>query len=215
MGRKRWSRRLLRCFSISSLWLLTACSGATPTELFGPVGRSEGATEPVGGSFGEDDERGSEGASSGSRATGGSAEAGSSSSESGTSAGSEDDGADDGDDDAAPAPTCTKESEPNDEPGEATVFTSCVGGTVARDDVDHAVVVAPANAERVRIVHAESGGKVAYRVFVADIAVPSLEEDGMPAYVPFVAGARYRFEMRAAEKGGAGPRAYEVRVLFE
>lgn len=181
--------------------LLTACTGAAPTELFDPVTRDTGGASPIGG---DDDPRD---AGARARADGGA-----------PASGAEDPaGGDEGrapDASAPPSPpACAAEIEPNDDAEDATPFTRCVRGTVRGRDVDFVEITAPADATGIEIAHSETGGKVAYRVYINGMPFPSFSGDA-PDFIPAVTSATYRFEIERSGGGGA-TRAYELEVTFD
>lgn len=199
--------------SIVVLLLVAACSGANETELFGPTKQGGSGATPIGGSSGDD------GASS-SSSSGGSSSDGTSSSSSSTSSSSSSSssGGDTGKDAGAappppPAPACTAEIEPNNEADRATLFTSCIEGTLKKSDIDYAEIVAPAQTTKLSIAHEETGGKVSYRVFINGLPFPAFTGDA-PEYIPAVTSATYRIQMQPSGTG-SGTRTYRLAVTFE
>lgn len=198
--------------SIVVLLLVAACSGANETELFGPTKQGGSGATPIGGSSGDD------GASSSSSSGGSSSDGTSSSSSSTSSSSSSSSGGDTGKDAGAappppPAPACTAEIEPNNEADRATLFTSCIEGTLKKSDIDHAEIVAPAQTTKVSIAHEETGGKVSYRVFINGLPFPAFTGDA-PEYIPAVTSATYRIQMQPSGTG-SGTRTYRLAVTFE
>lgn len=183
-----------------SLLFATACTGAASSELFDPA-TEQASTEPGAG------------AETGNGANGGSgaAEPSSSSSSSGGPSGGG------GDKDAGapppPPPECLDEKEPNDAFNKANTFTSCITGKVKGRDVDYVQIVAPKNAAELAIDHSESGGKVAYRVFVDGVPYPAFTNDA-PDALPATPGATYTVQIQPAG-GTAGDRTWKLEVSFQ
>lgn len=181
---------------------VTACSGAADSGLFGPSPTdSTSPTEPGGQASG---------------ATGSSSSGGS------TTPAPPADPATPGT--PAPAPTeptkpqdpapaaCAKESEPNDLLGRATPFTGCIAGEIGNPvDSDFVEIVAPANANKMRIARTDNG-KLSYRIFEdGDVKVSnatsttSLSVDG---------GSTYAFRITASQPG-LDKLPYELKITFE
>jgi hypothetical protein len=192
--------RLLTILPALGLALLTACSGATDSGLFGPVESDTSPTEPGG---------------SGSAAT-----------TPGTTPGR----------DSSPAPStpppspkeetkpatptdppapaaCSQEAEPNDVTQRANSFTNAVCGQIANvADVDFVEVRAPANAQKMKITHTETGAKLAFRLFEdGDVKTSSLPASST---VSVDGGSMYTVRISAAQ-ASLEKATYEVRVTFE
>lgn len=110
-----------------------------------------------------------------------------------------------------PTPACAAEGLANDEFKSADVFDSCIAGKLVARDVDFVTTTAPADAKQIFIKHAESGGKVAYRVFVNGFSASFT--DNPPDSIPAVANAKYTFKVEPS--GTAGDRTWQLEVSFQ
>ncbi len=169
---------------------VTACSGAADSGLFGPSPTdSTSPTEPGGQASG----------ATGSSSSGGSTTPAPPATEPTKPQ------------DPAPA-ACAKESEPNDLLGRATPFTGCIAGEIGNPvDSDFVEIVAPANANKMRIARTDNG-KLSYRIFEdGDVKVSnatsttSLSVDG---------GSTYAFRITASQPG-LDKLPYELKITFE
>lgn len=202
-----------RHLSVLALLLVTACTGAASSELFDPVSDERSPTEPS--SPGADPGSSSSGSSSGGATS--SSSSSSSSSSGGSSSGSTSSGGtqkDAGPPPPPPPPACQSESEPNDSMQNADVFKSCVTGVIKGRDIDYLSTVAPATAKQIGIVHNETGGKIAYRVFVNGVPYPAFTDEP-PASIPAVPNATYVFQLQPSGQSTTGDRTYELEVSFQ
>lgn len=180
-----------------TLALVTSCSGAASSELFGPAAESSALPNEPGGPSApaapadepDDADQPDE------RAPGPSSESS-------------------GDEDERPAepPRCVAESEPNDGFEDADWFTSCATGTVKGRDVDLVAASVPPGVKEVAIAHAETG-RVRYRLFVNGVPVPSADGEP-PSSMPAVPNATYTFRVEA-EGAGSARRAWKLEVAFQ
>lgn len=194
-----------RSLSIAALFIVSACSGATSTELFDGVSQESNPAAPIAG-----EDPGSGSSSSGST-DGTSPSSGGTSGN--TSSGNPPPAGPDGGT-PPPAGGCVAEQESNDGPELTNWFTECFTGAVKKGDIDYASVSAPITAKRIDVKHEETGGGVLYRMYVNGVAYDSFSTDS-PTFIPVFGGATYSFEMSPFGGGGAGNRTYTLTVKFE
>lgn len=108
-------------------------------------------------------------------------------------------------------PVCAAEGLDNDEFKTADAFDSCIAGELSDRDVDFASIVAPANAKQILIEHTESGGKVAYKVYVNGMSASFF--DAPPDDLPAIPGAKYTFKVERPY-GSTGDREWQLKVTF-
>jgi hypothetical protein len=111
-----------------------------------------------------------------------------------------------------PKPVCVAESVDNDEFKSADAFDACITGKLTARDVDYVSIIAPATAKQVFIKHSESGGKVAYKVFVNGFTATFT--DTPPDDLPAVPSAKYTFKVENAF-GTTGDRDWKLEVSFQ
>jgi hypothetical protein len=194
----------MRVLSLFSIMGLLACSGASSTDVDGPVAGGAASTEVV---------------SSGTERP---KEAGKPSTEA----------ADPDAPPSKPPVTedpvdrtqeCATEVEGNDTAAKATKFSSCIAGVLkSAHDEDYVTFTAPDDAERMTISHQETNGRVVYNVFrkspAGDVPIPAgtFTEDAPP--IRLIAGATYYVRMSAPMWGDDeqdGKRDWELRIAFE
>jgi len=108
-----------------------------------------------------------------------------------------------------PTPTCTPESEPNNDVAHATAFTGSFCGKIAgANDVDFGRFLVPQNAKTMAITHAESGGKVSYRYYLNGQLLPLSES------IEAIPGAAYTVQIKLANGNGNTP-SYQLDVAFK
>lgn len=193
-----------RNLSALALLFATACTGAASSDLFDPVTDQEAPTDPPPAS-----------ADPGSTSTGSSGSTSSSSSSSSSSGGSTSSSGGTSKDAGTPppAPSCASESEPNDSIQAADTFKSCIAGGLKGREVDFVSTVAPATTKQVSIVHTESGGKVAYKVYVNGVPYPSFTDEP-PASLPATPNATYTFQIQPTGQS-TGDRTWKLEVSFQ
>ena len=195
-------RGLTVSLGISLLISMSGCSGAEESDLFGPEA-SGGATAKT------DTPATSTDSTTPAPATGG----GSSSSNGNdqpTAPGPSDPGT--APDPGTHKPVCAAESLDNDEFRKADDFDACIAGKLIGRDVDYVSIVAPANAKQVFIKHTETGGKVAYKMFVNGFTASFT--DTVPDEIPAVPNAKYTFKLEATG-GTTGDRDWQLEVTFQ
>lgn len=190
--------RLGLSLGIPLLVAVTACSGAEESDLFGPE-PSGGASAAPGSSTDPTTPEPADG--SGSSSPDGTDEPAPSPSDPGTAPAP-----------GAPKPVCAAESLDNDELRKADEFDACIAGKLIGKEVDYVSTVAPANAKQVFIKHTESGGKVAYRMFVNGFSASFT--DTVPDEIPAVPNAKYTFKLEPTG-GTIGDRDWQLEVTFQ
>jgi|GEM_PF-6637651 len=116
--------------------------------------------------------------------------------------------ADAGTADAAPAETCTLETEPNNTMATPNAFTTCFRGEVeSSKDVEYGRFTMPATAREVRWTHDDDGGKVAFRFFLNGVPVLT-KNNKLVAPIP---GATYLVQVRTTQSRPT----WELRLTFE
>jgi hypothetical protein len=178
---------MLRTILLSaSLAVLVACSGASSSDLFDPVGSETSGTETAPGSTTTPVGNGS----------------------------TPPPPPDPGMPPAPPKPECKAEVETNDEIKHANPFDACFTGKVSGADTDYAAITAPTTATKVAIEHESAGGKVAYRIFINGVGATSAFT-GDPPDITVIPGATYQFQMRTSPSNATTERTYVLRVRFE
>jgi hypothetical protein len=109
-------------------------------------------------------------------------------------------------------PACAAEGLDNDEFKNADEFDACIAGSLIDRDVDYVSTVAPANAKQILIEHTESGGNVAYKVYVNGFSASFYDEP--PDDLPAIAGAKYTFKVERPY-GATGDRDWQLKVTFQ
>jgi hypothetical protein len=104
----------------------------------------------------------------------------------------------------------------DDAPDQATMFTSCVTGTLGADRQSQYVqIVVPDGARHMTVSHQETG-TVVYRLGAAGDPLSIVDSttlgDGSTD-IRVMSGATYMFRVIAGN-GGGGPRSYELDVAF-
>lgn len=112
-----------------------------------------------------------------------------------------------------PGTKCKAEVEPNNNEGAATVFTTCIEGSVKGGDTDYVTIFAPDNIDEIVITHAENGGKVVYQVAIEDDIVEQFTDE-VPE-IEAVGGAKYTFRVRPAGGNNGTERKYSLDVKFK
>ena len=115
----------------------------------------------------------------------------------------------------APGPTkpvCAAEGLDNDESKNADVFGSCIAGQLVDEDIDYVTTTAPAGVKQILIEHTESGGTVAYKVYVNGFSASFY--DTPPDDLPAIPGAKYTFKA-ARPYGATGDRDWQLKVTFQ
>lgn len=116
-----------------------------------------------------------------------------------------------------PAAACTNEVENNDSADVATPFEGCAAGSIeGRGDTDYFKIVAPDDANMMRFEHTEAQGKVVYRV------MPEGEPYARTTFIDGAqdievhGGATYIVRVSFPNnQGNEDARPYEVNVSFE
>lgn len=196
-----------RNLSVLALLFVTACTGAASSDLFEPVTDQEAPTDPSPAAA--DPESSSGGTSGGSTSSSSSSGGGSSSGTTSSGGATKDAGAP-----PPPPPKCASESEPNDGFQAADTFTACIEGTLKGRDIDYVSTVAPGATKKISILHNESGGKVAYRVYVNGVPYPSFTEEP-PASIPATPNAKYTFQLQPSGQSTTGDRTWKLEVSFQ
>jgi hypothetical protein len=109
-------------------------------------------------------------------------------------------------------PVCAAEGLDNDEFKKADAFDSCIAGKLIDKDVDFVATVAPAGAKQVFIEHSESGGRVAYKVYVNGMSATFF--DTPPDDLPAIPGATYTFKVEKPY-GATSDRDWQLKVTFQ
>jgi hypothetical protein len=199
-----WGMAAPRRLSFIALALLTACSGAASSDLFDPTSDPAASQPPPG------------------EADPGSPSGGSTSSTSSSGApGTKDPGDPPPPDPTDPTdppdpsdpPACAVESEPNNGFASANAFDGCITGTLKPRDVDYLSTIAPAGVTSIAIKHSETGGTVAYRVFVDGVAYPVFTGEP-PDSIPAKPNEKYVFQVQPAGTS-TKDRTYELEVSFQ
>lgn len=192
--------------------LVSACSGADPTELFAPVAQEGSPSQPIGGDG--LDGGGVVTSSSSSSSSGGASSSSSGGASSSSTGGSPPSTPADAGTTPPPDPDgCIAESEPNDDASGTDWFTKCFTGALKKGDHDFASISAPVGARSIEIDHDENGGNVTYRIYINNVPSGTFTDEP-PRFIPVFGGATYSFEMTPAG-GGSGNRTYKLDVKFE
>jgi hypothetical protein len=196
-------RRLTVSLGIPLLIAVAGCGGAEESDLFGP--EASGGNAPSSSS---------ETPATSSDSTTPSPGSASSPSTPGDPAPSDPKPGDPGTapDPGTPQPVCAVEGLANDEFKTADDFDSCIAGKLIDKDIDYVSTVAPANAKQILIEHSESGGRVAYKVFVNGMSATFF--DTPPDDLPAIAGAKYTFKVERPF-GSTGDRDWQLKVTFQ
>lgn len=109
-------------------------------------------------------------------------------------------------------PACAAEGLDNNTFNQADVFDACIAGKLIDRDVDFVATVAPAGVKQVLIEHTESGGKVAYKVYVNGMSATFF--DTPPDDLPAIPGAKYTFKVEKPY-GATGDRDWQLKVTFQ
>jgi hypothetical protein len=196
-------RRLTVSLGIPLLIAVAGCSGAEESDLFGPEASGGGA--PASSSdtpaTSSDSTTPSPGSESSSPAPGDPAPADPKPGDPGTAPSP-----------GTPQPVCAVEGLANDEFKTADAFDSCIAGKLIDKDVDYVATVAPANAKQILIEHSETGGRVAYKVFVNGMSATFF--DTPPDDLPAIPGAKYTFKVERPF-GATGNRDWQLKVTFQ
>ena len=114
-----------------------------------------------------------------------------------------------GSDASPPDETCTQEVEPDDNFDRATPFTARFCGQLSSaTDVDFGQFVVPQGAKSLSITHAETGGKVAYRYYKNGVLLP------ITAEIAATPGIVYGVSIRLAAGSKTDTPIYKLNVAF-
>lgn len=192
-------RRLVPSLGIPLLLAATACSGAEESDLFGPEANGPQASQADSPETSADST--TPGPASGGGAKGTEPAAAPAPGDPGTAP-----------DPGTPKPVCAAESLDNDELRKADEFDACIAGKLVGKDIDYVAIVAPPNAKQVFIKHTETGGKVAYKMFVNGFSASFT--DAPPEEIPAIPNARYTFKLEPAG-GTIADREWQLEVTFQ
>lgn len=196
-------RRLSVSLGITLLIAVTGCSGAESSDLFGP--------EAAGGAGAGDQQATDTPAASTDSTTPSTGDDGAPTQQDPPAPTPRDPGTGPGTDPDPQKPTCAAEGLSNDSFQNADKFDSCIAGKLIGKDIDFVTITAPMNVSKIFIDHSESGGNVAYKVFVNGFSATFT--DTPPADLMAFPGAKYTFKVEPS--GSLGDRSWELKVTFQ